>query len=76
MPPGGATCQADEATYPMRSTLVESQSVLGDFQEDEVQLKKIPIQVEGKSISPGDATNMGMVKETRTVCLRKAIGER
>lgn len=39
-------------------------------------MKKIPIQVEGKSISPADVNNMGMVKETRMVCLGKAIGER
>lgn len=76
MPPRGATRGADEAACPLKSTLVEPQSVLGDFQEDEVQLKKIPIQVEEKSVSPADVNNMGMVKETRMVCLGKAIGER
>ena len=66
---------ADEATCPLKSTLVEPQSVLGDFQEDEDQLKKILIQVEGKSISPADVDSMGRAKEGM-VCLGKAMSER
>lgn len=67
---------ASEATCPLKSTLVEHQSVLEDFQEDEDQLKKILIRVEGKSVSPADVDSTGRVKETGIVCLRKAMGKR
>lgn len=65
----------DEATCPLKSTLKEPQSMQGDFQEDEDQLKKILIGVEEKSINPVDMDSLGSVKETGMVCLGKARDE-
>lgn len=68
---------SSEATCPLKSILVEPQTVLGDFQKDEDQLKtKILIRVERKNFGPADVDSMGRVKEKGMIYLGKVMGER